>query len=77
MSDVLTEDAKVKALGNAAGGPGGDTRSIRGTESATPHRATLAVDLAVCGRTLGSMLEILDPRRRRVERLSPIEDAMA
>ena len=46
MSDVLTEDAKAKALGNAAGGPGGDSSRS------------------------------LDPRRRRVQRLSPIEDAM-
>ena len=47
-----------------------------GTESATPAHASLAVDLAVCGRTLGFMLEILDPRRRRVERLNPRADAM-
>jgi len=47
-----------------------------GTESAPPSHASLAVDLAVCGRTLGSMHAIRNPRRRRGERRSPTEDAM-
>ena len=47
-----------------------------GTESATPSPATLAVDLVVRGRTLGSMLEVSDLRHRRAERPGPSEDAM-